>query len=1391
MEFRILGPLEVHDEGRPVALAGGKPRALLAVLLLHPNEVLTTDRLIEELWGERAPPTAAKAVHVHVSRLRKALAAGAADRGHGEGLLVTRDRGYELRLDPERLDSNCFERLITEGRRELDTGDPKRALAALEEALSLWRGEPLANLAYEPFAQPEIARLADLRVGALELLVEAKLGLGRHAEVITPLEALIGEHPYREGLHGQLMLALYRCDRQADALQAYQHARRTLVEELGIEPGERLRALERAILAQDPALAAPGLATVELPGEPETRDGEGSGPAPEGLPTGVVTFLLTDIEGSSRLWEVDADAMAMALELHDELVERSVNAHAGRLLKAKGEGDATLSVFPRASDAAACAVESQRALLGAAWPGGLELRTRIALHTGEAHERDGDYFGPALNRAARLRGLARGGTTVLSQATAEIVRDRLPHAAQLVDLGPRELRGLARPERVFELRSRVGAPRQEPGIEPVRVELPLPRPLHVPADVPFVGREAELGRLKGLRVDVSGGERVAVFLAGEAGIGKTRLASELARAVQEEGALVLYGRCDEGLAVPYQPFVEALRPYAKAAGLDRLGAQLGPLAPHLARLLPELEVLGQPAPGDPESERFALFEAVTALLEAATQAQRALLVLDDLHWAAPPTLLMLRHLIRSERALGALVLGTYRETEVDAAHPLTALLADLQRDASAPRLGIGGLDEDGITALLEAAAGHALAEPGREFARVLQSETGGNPFFIREVLAHLAESGAIYRAGERWTTDLGAAELEVPEGLRHVIRQRVARLSEPARRALAVAAVAGPAFPLSLLEGVLGEQSGLLDGLDESISAGLLTEAGPGEYAFAHALVRQAIYDGHSSARRVRLHRRLGEALETRANAPAHVEALAHHFAEAAADGQAAKAAGYALAAARRASARLAFEDAAAHCERGLQALGLAEPPDEARRGELLLALGVARWRSGDMGRAREACRLAAELAQKRREPDQLARAALAYAGPVRFETAPAVTGPLIDLLERALEALGDGESALRARVMARLATALAFSDPARRRPELALQALYLVRRVGDRSELADVLASSHHARWTPDNLDEQLTNARELARVAAKVGDAGRAALASSWILTGLLDQGAIHEARRELAALNRAASTLPHPTTRYLAVVARARHAHLEGRLRDYEALAREVLAFGVQGDDEHIARVFGAQVLFVRREQGRLGELLGTFEGLVGGYAEPPLGRCLLAWVYAELDRRPDAQRELEAVAGDDFSTVPRDYAWLTIMAILSEVVAFLHDSPRAKRLHELLHPYADRFIVVDAAFCLGSASRPLGLLATTVGRFDTAARHFEDALEMNGKIRSPLWVAHTQHDYAQTLLRRAHPGDRQTALTLLDRALATADKLGLAALADRAQRLKHRAEAAPSV
>ncbi len=706
MEFRILGPVEAVEGGHAVPLGGSKQRALLTLLLLHANETISTHRLIDELWGERPPATAAKTVQVHVSRLRKAL--------DDPSLLLTREHGYTLAIDPEALDANRFERLVGEGSRELAAGRPDDALPALTSALSLWRGAPLSDLAHEPFAQAEIGRLEELRLAALEQLTEAKLALGRHAEVVGRLETLIAEHPYRERLRAQLMLALYRSDRQADALRAYQDARRTLVEELGIEPGQRLRDLEQAILAQDEALALP-----------------------------------------------------------------------------------------------------------------------VAL--------------PADRRAP----------------------------------------------------------------EP----LALPATLQRAADAPFVAREAELARLQRLW---EGGDRVTVVLAGDAGIGKTRLAAELARGVR--GA-VLYGRCDEGLAVPYQPFVEALRVLARTLGPERIRTELGPLAPELARLLPELAELGEPSSADPETERLALFEAVAALLEAATQERRALLVLDDLHWAPAPTLLLLRHLVRSERPLRLMAIATYRDTELRPGDALAQLLADLRRDESVERMPIGGLDERAVASLLDATA---EKPQDARLAHRIATETGGNPLFIRELIAHLTESGG--------------SEIVVPEELRQIIDQRVARLSAPAQRALSVAAVVGPTFSVRTVERVMSDEPGVIDALDEAASAGLLADAGHGDYGFAHTLVRQTIYQGLGGARRMRLHRQVGEALEASGDAPP--EALAHHFAEAAKDGQARKAAAYALTAGRSAARRAGYDEAAAHYERGLRALEAAGRPDEKLRRELLLALG-------------------------------------------------------------------------------------------------------------------------------------------------------------------------------------------------------------------------------------------------------------------------------------------------------------------------------------------------------------------------------------------------------------------------------------------------------------------
>jgi hypothetical protein len=866
------------------------------------------------------------------------------------------------------------------------------------------------------------------------------------------------------------------------------------------------------------------------------------------------------------------------------------------------------------------------------------------------------------------------------------------------------------------------------------------------------------------------------------------LAFEFARALHADGALVLYGRCDDGLAVPYQPFVEALRTYAVAVGIDRIRAELGRLGPHLALLLPEVDELGEPRRADPETERLRLFEAVAALVEMATREQPVLLVLDDLHWAAPPTLLMMRHLIRAQSSSPLLVLGTYRETELDRGHPLVQVIADLQRDASTEAVLIGGLDEGGISELLEAAAGHTLDARAAALASALHAATGGNPFFIGEVLAHLVETGAIYREGERWTA---AHELDVPARLRQVIDQRLGRLSAPAARVLAVAAVAGSTCSLELLEHVLNDEPELLDALEEAVAGGLLTETGAAGYAFAHALVRQAIYQGLGSARRMRLHRGVGEALEALGGAVAHAEALAHHFAHAAADGQAAKAADYALAAGRGAAARVGYEEAAAHYERGLEALAPAQPPEHERRCELLLKLAEVRWALGHRDLAREASLRAADLAERLSDATRLARAALSLSGPPRLHLVGPTTESVLDVLERALAALGDDESPLRARVMSRLAVALAYLPTHREQTRaLAREALAMARRIGEPTALAEVLASTHWATWSPDNVDERLAMNRELASRAAELEDGVLGAYAHGRAVTELLEIGDTAASERRLLQLERLADALQQRYPRWLVTTLRAARAFLDGRLEDCEAYARDGMSLG-QGFNEDTARgAFTMQILFLRWEQGRFDDALDLAESFADRYGQLPGVRTLLAMAYAELERYDDMREELELLARGDFADVPRDGVWLPMIYGLSLVAAQLGDARRAEQLYELLLPYADRCAVGFSVLCWGSASRPLGLLATALSQFDAAAGHFERALAMNAGIESPLYVAHTHHDFARMLLLRDRAGDRERADELLEGALATADARGLGALGDRARQLAARAPAGPA-
>ena len=490
MEYRILGPLQACDGDRLLSLGGARQRALLAVLLLHANQVVSSDRLIDHLWGDEPPETASTALQVSISRLRRTLEPDRAPRGEAH-LIQTRPPGYELRVGQDELDLHRFEQLAATGEQAFAAGDAAGAADAFREALALWSGPPLSDFTYEPFAQAHIARIEELRLTALEDRIEADLALGRHARLVGELETLVAEHPLRERPRGQLILALYRSGRQAEALDAFQDARRTLVDELGIEPSPALARLERAILVQDPSLDAP-----PAPAHVDVPSGEVPPPAPAAFSESretrkVVTAVFVDIAESTALGEeLDPERLRRLMLRYFDAVSAAIRRHGGTI--EKFIGDAVLAVFgipvlheDDALRAVRAAIDVRAAVRELAdeleRDFGVRLRIRTGIDTGEVVASDpseGQTFvaGNAVNVAARLQQAAAVGEILIGEKTYALVRD----AARVEQLAELAVRGKSEAVRAYRLLDVVP---DAPG---------RARRL----DAPIVDRERELGLLR-------------------------------------------------------------------------------------------------------------------------------------------------------------------------------------------------------------------------------------------------------------------------------------------------------------------------------------------------------------------------------------------------------------------------------------------------------------------------------------------------------------------------------------------------------------------------------------------------------------------------------------------------------------------------------------------------------------------------------------------------------------------------------------------------------------------------------------------------------------------------------------------------------------------------------
>jgi class 3 adenylate cyclase/tetratricopeptide (TPR) repeat protein len=1076
--------------------------------------------------------------------------------------------------------------------------------------------------------------------------------------------------------------------------------------------------------------------------------------------TETVSVLMTDLVGSTAMADRVGPATAEALRAeHFGLLRGALERAGGR--EVKNLGDGLMVVFASAARALTGGVAMQQAVEARNRRAQEQLGVRIGVSLGDTTVEEGDHFGEPVVEASRLCAAAQGGQIVVSDLVRQIGGTRDGYSFR--SLGGLELKGLAEPVQAFELEW-----------EPLLLTgIALPERLRELPASGYVGRAAERARLSELWGEACGGSLRLALISGEAGVGKTRLSTHLALQAHGEGRTVLYGRCDEDLGVPYQPWAQALGHFVKEAPrpvldahVERYGGDLARLVPALGDRVPEL---ASPRESDPETERYLLYAAAAGLLEGAGEQEPLLLILDDLQWADGPTLSLLRHVVTSGASMAVMVVGTYRDSDLSRDHPLTALLADLHREQGGERLKLTGLETGDVVALMEALAGQELDEDGRALAQEITRETAGNPFFAGELLRHLAESGVtVQEDGGRWQLVGDVAELGLPQSVREVVGRRVDRLGSDARTALSAAAVIGRDFEIDLLLAVVEfPEARLLDLLEEAVAASLLQEMGEraGRFTFTHALVEHTLYEDLGRTRRARLHHRVAEALEEQCgDEPGErLGELAAHWAAAVVSVDTAKALHYARLAAERALEQLAPDEAVRWYRQALELHAQASSGDRCERCELLIGLGEAQRQTGNP-EFRQTLLDAAQLAQELSDTDRLCRAVLANSRGWISQFG-AVDSERVRALEAAAPALPDGDPR-RAQVLALLALELHYGgEPARCR-RLAAEAIEIARAAGDPAALAQTLAHACRAIEVPDTLQERQRLNDELVELTQRSDDPKLSlGAAAGRVLVGM-EAGDRSQVESGLTTVRALAASVPEPHIAWTRLLEESTFALMQGDLQASEQWATQAYEAGTASGQPDAVMIFGAQLSSVRSWQGRLGELVEQIAQFAGEPDSIQAWRASAALTLVESGREDEAR---ELALAEDFQSVPWDQTWSTAMVLWALACSRLRVVDRAGELYELLAPYSGQLAASDT-YVLGSIAWALGTLATTLERYEEAERHFAAAAEIETRLGTALLLARTHVGWARALIARGRPEDLERAQPMLEKAEDTASRSG---------------------
>ena len=1093
------------------------------------------------------------------------------------------------------------------------------------------------------------------------------------------------------------------------------------------------------------------------------------------MTTENVAVLFTDVVSSTELSQRFSPEESDEVRRGHFSILRQALAETGGT-EVKNLGDGLMVVFDSASAALACGVAMQQGVEMDNRGRELAIGLRVGLSQGEVTREDDDYFGDPVIEAARLCAVCESGQVLAANVVRLMAGRRNRH--QCRPLGELRLKGLADPVESVEVL-------WEPirGVDP-SISIPLPGRLAVRPTVGVVGRETELQALADANKRVAGDQvREVLLISGEAGVGKTALVAEAARAALEDGACVLFGHCEEDLATPYQLFAEALNHYVTHAAEDRLlahveeyGADLVRLVPALSKRLPELPVSKAT---DADTERFLLFAAVVRLLAKASEHQPVVLVFEDLQWADKGSLLLLRHLIAAEQVMRVLVIATYRDSELSRTHPLVETLAALHRQSGISRIDLTGLDDTGVVSLMEATAGQAMDDTGVRFAHAVYSETDGNPFFVGEVLRHLSETGAIYQdTAGRWTAQGPPEQIALPESVRVVIGARVGRLGPAAEHVLSVAAVIGRDFDLEVLAHAtrISEEE-LLDILDAAAAVALVRELAnaAGRYIFVHALIQHTLYEDLGPTRRARAHRQVAEALEELCGQRpgARVGELARHWFSATQPVDLMKAIEYSHQAADAALIALAPDDALRYYSQALDILAHVDNPDEELGLYLHIGLGTAQRQTGDP-RFRDTLLAAARRAADIGDTDRLVAATLANDRGT-FSTVDTLDAEKVDTLELALDRL-PAERPERALLLAMLCSELTIGSPLDRRKDLADEAIAIAEHSGDDVTIVQVLNHVSLPLAVPSLLEWSVARTSDGLIRAERIGDPLLLCAAASGRRFTAACAGDIVEMDRCFEIKSPLVEQLDQPFLTWVHTLQRATRALIAGDTDEAEKWAMEAFQIAIDGGQPDAAVIFGAQFIMVSLWRGTLGDLIPMIQQTIDDNPGLPVFVAALALAHSEADHVEESSHLLQRFATTGFD-LPLDATWLTGMIAYAEAAFELRDPEFAGPIFERLSPFADQWLYTDLT-TTGPISRTLGGLATVLRRFGEAESYFSHSAAVSDRVGAKFFAARTELSWGRMLLERRDPGDPERARELLMSAQTSAASHGYGTVARRA-------------